>query len=517
MPDIIMFPSSFSFTIDLRPVAKITIAGFFILLFSSGTKFNDQYILRSKAGSSAFTPAVTSHIMQLNGKRLAYRAKTGYLTLNDSDKNPLANIFYTAYNAGNNSPDTTRPITFVFNGGPGSASIWLHMGAFGPVRAVFENDKGNAPAGDHKYGDNPYSWLDFTDLVFIDPVGTGYSQPANGVDARRFYGYQEDIQSIAEFIRAYLADNNRQLSPKFLAGESYGGLRAIGLASYLQDSLEIELAGVTLISPALNYQLLNFGQGNETPYSYYLPTYAVTAQYQHQLSPQLQQLSPEQLMAKAEAFGQGTYTRFLNLGDAASPELAAKVIDSLGYFTGLNKNYLEKVNGRIADSQFTRQLLQQAHETVGTLDSRVKGANKNNDPSTANIRGLFITAFNSYISVDLKYENRLPYQASTAIRGWRYGPDATNSYVNVSATLKKVMVKNPALKVNVAGGYYDLATSVGSTKYVINHLGLDKSLRNNISVNYYPAGHMIYISNPVNAKFRKDSEKFYNNALNVKS
>jgi carboxypeptidase C (cathepsin A) len=268
-----------------RFLSSLFIAGSAVLLFSSLRWVPNHAAYRAPAGDAAFTLAIGQHHFKLDGKDLAYQSSTGYLTIKDQKEQPLANIFYTAYNVDSNTAN--RPITFVFNGGPGSAAIWLHMGAFGPVRA----NKGG-------YNDNPNSWLGFTDLVFIDPVGTGYSQPAEGVDARRFHGYREDIHSIAEFIRVYLATNNREASPKFLAGESYGAVRAIGLTAYLQDSLKIKLAGLNLISPALNYRLVSFRKGNDKPYGYYLPTYALAAQYHHRLSPELQRLTAEQLIAK---------------------------------------------------------------------------------------------------------------------------------------------------------------------------------------------------------------------------
>jgi carboxypeptidase C (cathepsin A) len=461
--------------------------------------------LSRKAGEAAYRLSVMSHRIVLDGQTLNYQSTTGYMPISRAGKQ-LANIFYTAYTLA----DTKRPVTFVFNGGPGSAAIWLHMGSFGPVRVLFKNDKGDA-AADGKYGDNPYSWLAFTDLVFIDPVSTGYSCAEEGVDGAQFSNYQADISTIGEFIQNYLTQNQRKLSPKFLAGESYGAIRAIGLAEYLQDQYQISLNGITLISPALNYQLISFRHGNETPYSYYLPSYAISAKYHHRLPAKLQDLSIEQLRAKARVFAQGTYTQFLNEGDAASAGLTSRVIDSLHDYTGLSKKLLLQINGRISEKYFTHALLE-AGQVTGIFDTRFTGVDKKVDPSEVNLRDPFMAAFNHYVQKDLAYQNNLNYQATTATGNWNYGPGANNSYLDISETLKKVMNRNPSLKVNIAVGYYDLATPVESTEYVLRHLGLKPELRNNISVHYYESGHMIYVSKTANAKLKTESEAFYKNS-----
>jgi len=462
--------------------------------------------LHNMAGDAAFRLSVTKHHIDLDGRVLNYNSTAGYMPVSRAGK-PLANIFYTAYTLG----DTKRPVTFVFNGGPGSSAIWLHMGAFGPVRVVFKNDKGDTLPGG-KYSDNPYSWLGFTDLVFIDPISTGYSRAEEGVEEGQFNNYQEDIRVVGEFIQSYLIANNREASPKFLAGESYGAIRAIGLAEYLLDHYKVGLNGITLISPALNYQMISFNHGNEVPYSYYLPAYAVSAQYHQRLSPLLQGLSIAQLRAKVTDFAQGTYTRFLNEGDAASPGLTARIIDSLHAYTGLPKDLLLRSNGRITPGSFTRALLDGAAVT-GTFDSRFTGGDKTVDPSEANLYGPFTNAFNRYIQHDLAYQNNLPYKATTATGNWNYGPEANNSYLDISEKLKKVMSRNPGLKINIAAGYYDLATPVDCTEYVIRHLGPTAVSRNNISIHYYRSGHMIYVSKEANAQFKTDSEKFYGDIL----
>jgi len=469
-----------------RFLASLLVAGSFVLLFSSASRL---------ATDRAFQLAVTRHQLNVNGQTVDYQATAGYLTINRGQKQSQANIFYTAYNL-DSTRQSNRPITFVFNGGPGSASIWLHMGGFSPIKA---------DTGKTGYKENPNTWLGFTDLVFIDPVGTGYSKPVAGVSPQKFYGYHEDVKATAEFIHSYLTSHHRQADAVFLAGESYGAVRAVGLAAYLQDSLHTRLAGLTLISPALNYRLISFKQGNNTPYAYYLPAYALTAQYHNRLAAQLQKLSPQQLTAKVSAFSNSTYSKFLNSGNVATDQ----IIDTLHYFTGINKALLRKLNGRITDGQFTRTLLASAGQKVGTFDSRATGSDKTIDPSEAAVRGLFTHAFNQYINAELNYQNHLPYLATTAVGDWNYGPEAADGYLNVSATLKQVMIKNPHLKIKVAAGYYDLATPVNTVGYVINNLGLTADLKYNISVNYYNSGHMIYLSNEANTQFRNNSEQFY--------
>lgn len=494
------------FVINWRKPHKsvsLVVATAAIILLSSWSKL---YHYVSNASGNL---AITHHQLKLDNHIIQYKTSTGYIPITDKNNKPLANIFYADYTADNTT--NKRPITFVFNGGPGSASIWLHMGSFSPVRVLFKNDKGDAPDGPYQYGDNPNSWLGFTDLVFIDPVSTGYSRPQKGVDAKQFYGYQADISSIGEFIKLYLIQHNRQNSLKFLAGESYGSLRAIGLAEYLQDNYGVSFNGITLISPALNYQLINFNKGNQTPYGYYLPSYAVAAQYHNRLSPQLQKLTVEQLVAKASAFANGLYSQFLS-GDTLS---TTQVIDSLHYYTGLSKTYIRSVNGRISDKQFYKALLKSDNLTIGGFDSRFTGeGDQNADPSEVNLRGLFTSAFKNYVSNDLKYHSDSVYNATTNVGQWNNGGHTVNGYLNIAATLKKIMNQNPNLKINIASGYYDLATPVGTTEYVVKNLGLNAELRSNISINYYKSGHMVYISESANAKFKNDAGRFYQAALN---
>jgi carboxypeptidase C (cathepsin A) len=469
-------------------------AGVSVLVLSSWGKAPHYISLRNLAGNAAFNKTVSLHQLRVNGRVLPYRATVGYVSVSDSNHHS-AQLFYSAYTTG----QANRPVTFVFNGGPGSSSIWLHMGSFGPVRAVTNK------AG---YNDNPDTWLGFTDLVFIDPAGTGYSRPEDGTDARRFYGYHEDIRAIGSLIKQYLAENNRQQSPLFLAGESYGAARAVGLADYLQDTLHVKLSGLTLISPALDYRLVTFGKGNDAPYPYYLPAYAAAAQYHHRLAPQLQALSPAQLNAKVNKFAFGAYSRFLKDGQGA-PD----IIDTLNYYTGIDKEILTGLNGRLSDSRFAHLLLQANGKQTGTYDSRATGELTAADPSETPLRKIFPPAFQQYREHVLQYDNQLPYLATIATPDWNYGPAKTAGYFNVVTLLKDVLSRHKDLKIHIVSGDYDLATPPATVDQAVAKLDAHGNLRDQLRVHHYQAGHMFYTDDKANKQWRKDSEVFYQNTL----
>lgn len=464
-------------------------------------------------------PVITNHQVTVDGKAISYKATTGYMPMRDKDEKLIAKIFYVAYTATNSDSKEKRPVTFVFNGGPGSASIWLHMGAISPVRVKFANDKGDAPGAPYEYTDNPNTWLAFTDLVFIDPISTGYSRAYKGVDVNQFHGYNEDLASVGDFIRLYITKNERWASPKFIAGESYGTTRAAGLSGYLEDRYNIYLNGITLISSVLNFQLIDFKNGNDMPYIYFLPTYANTAAYYHKLSTELESLTPAELTKKSEIFANGTYSRFLSLGDQAPAALTSLVVDSLNYFTGIPKDYIKRANERITDFRFFKEVLRNEGKIVGRYDSRFSGEDSDDageypsyDPSDANLNGLFVGAFNAYVRKDLNYRNDIPYEAVTSVWPWSF-KNSENAYLDVSETLRSAMTQNPHLKVNMVCGYYDLATPVYNAEYVISHMGLRPDLRGNIITNYYKAGHMVYVSKETDEKLKADAEVFYKSAL----
>lgn len=463
-----------------------------IAILSSSWSSSPRYLrLHDLAGDNAFRIAITDHAIIVKDSVLHYRAASGYLTV--TDRSNEATLYYTGYSTSKRK----RPVTFVFNGGPGSSSIWLHMGSFGPVRAKISN------AG---YQSNANTWLNFTDLVFIDPVGTGYSRAGDGTDTRHFYGYYEDIRVIGQFIKTYLTLNKLTDSPVFLTGESYGAARAVGLAAYLNDTLHIKTAGITLLSPALNYQLITFKKGNDAPYPYYLPAYAAAAYYHHRLSHVLESLTPAQLDAKVKAFALNSYQQFLKHGKDEQ-----HVTDTLSYFTGIDMTTLRQLNNRITDKQFTRLLQQDSSLQTGTYDSRYSGASVNTDPSVSQLLEVFPEVFKDYSRGNLCYINNLSYLPAIATPVWHGGPLTADGYLNVMPVLEKLLTENPNLKIHIAGGNYDLATPVATVKHLINEL--NPQIKKQLTANYYNAGHMLYIDNEANKQWHKDSETFYSNTL----
>lgn len=472
--------------------------------------------LTSGKNDSVPPPVVTHHQITIDGKTIHYTATAGYMPIKDKDESVRAKIFYIAYTADGEDADK-RPITFAFNGGPGSSSIWLHMGAIGPERVHFADDNGGMPSPPYTYSDNPNSWLSFTDLVFIDPVSTGYSRTVKGVDPSKYHGYSQDIASVGDFIRMYTTRNGRWGSPKFLTGESYGTTRASGLSGYLQDAYGMYLNGITLISSVLNFEYIDMTRGNDLPYALFLPTYSTTAQFHKKLSPELESMNVADLAKKAETFASGTYTYFLMKGDKAPAGLTNMVIDSLNYFTGIPKDYIRDCNERINDGRFFKELMRDDGKIIGRYDSRYMGEDADDDgespsydPSYSAVSGLFNGALNEYMRKDLNYKSDLPYEALTNVWPW---PSTDNSYLDVSETLRRAMTQNPALKVMVCCGYYDLATPFYNAEYAVDHMGLRSDVRNHIILNYYGAGHMMYVNNADDAKLKADAEKFYQSAI----
>jgi carboxypeptidase C (cathepsin A) len=456
----------------------------------------------------------TRHRVTIDGKEVEYDATAGTLAVKDEAGKPLANVFFVAYVRTGVKDRTKRPITFTFNGGPGSSSVWLHMGAFGPRRVAMQ-DNGEPLPPPYKTVDNDLSILDLTDLVFIDPVMTGYSRPAEGQDPHKFHGVQQDVESVGDFIRLYLTRYGRWDSPKYLAGESYGTTRAAALSGYLQDRHGINLNGILLISTVLNFETLSFAEGNDLPYPLFLPTYTATAWYHKKLPPELQ-ADLKKALAEAEAFAEGEYTVALMKGDRLSAEERAKVVKKLARLTGLSEEYVGRSNLRIDISRFTKELLRGEARTVGRFDSRYKGIDVDAvgergeyDPSYAAVQGAYTATMNRYIRHDLGFESDLPYEILTGrVQPWDFG-NARNRYLNVAPTLRQAMTKNRDLRVFVASGYYDLATPYFATDYTFSHLGLDPGLAKHVTAAFYEAGHMMYVHRPSHEKLRKDIVSFY--------
>jgi carboxypeptidase C (cathepsin A) len=382
------------------------------------------------------------------------------------------------------------------------------------------DDEGNPLPPPHQLVNNEFSLLDMTDLVFIDPVSTGFSRAAPDEEAKNFHGVQQDIESVGEFIRLYTTRIKRWASPKFLIGESYGTTRAAGLSGHLQGKLGIYLNGIMLISSILNFQSARFDLGNDLPHILFLPTYAASAWYHQLLPEELQKKDLLDFLAEVEHFAETDYTLALMQGDKLPEEEKTRIIKALAGYTGLTETYIEQTNFRINIHRFVKQLLRDERHTVGRFDSRFKGIDRDAagehhdyDPSYAIIQGAYTAALNDYVNTQLKFKSDLSYEILTGnVHPWDYST-FQNQYVNVSEPLRQAMTRNPYLKVFVANGYYDLATPYFATEYTFNHLGLDSTFQNNVSMAYYEAGHMMYLHKPSLIKLRDDLAAFMTQAL----
>lgn len=460
----------------------------------------------------------THHTLTIGGQTIHYTATAGTLVLREEkeeegEPKAKASIFYIAYTKDDAGEIGSRPLTFSFNGGPGSSSVWLHLGLLGP-RRVLMDDIGNALQPPYRLVDNEFSLLDKTDLVFIDPVSTGFSRAAAGEKSKQFHHFQKDIELVGEFIRLFTSREKRWTSPKYLIGESYGTTRAAGLAGFLQGRHGMNLNGIMLISSILNFQTARFTVGNDLPFILYLPTYAAIAWYHGRLNETLQ-ADLRQTLAEVEAFAEGEYATALMKG-AKLPAAEATVIrQKLAWYTGLSESYIEQTNLRVNIHRFTKELMRTERRTVGRLDGRFLGIDRDSagehfeyDPSYAQIQGTYTATLNDYVRRDLAYENDLPYEILTG-RVWPWSYEThQNEFVNVAETLRSAISQNPFLRVFVANGYYDLATPYFATEYTFNHLELDPSLQPNISMAYYEAGHMMYVHQPSLAQLKRDLDRF---------
>jgi len=456
----------------------------------------------------------TKHSLKVGGQEIKYTATAGTILLKLEDGTPKASIFYVAYTKDDVSDASQRPITFSFNGGPGSASVWLHLGLLGP-RRVQMGDAGTLLPPPYKLVDNDVSLLDISDLVFIDPVSTGYSRAVPGEAPKQFHGVTEDVESVADFIRLYATRNKRWSSPKFLAGESYGTTRAAGLSGYLQQRYGMYLNGIVLISAILNFETAEFDTGNDLPYILYLPTYTAIAWFHKKLPADLQSGDVQKAVEESRKFAVGEYADALMTGDALPAARHTEIMQKLARLTGLSPDYIDRTNLRIEIMRFTKELLRNERRTIGRIDARFTGIDRDAageepefDPSIAAIIGPYSGMLNDYVRNDLKFDSDLHYEVLTGrVRPWNYAP-YENRYVNVAETLRKAMTQNPFLRVFVAKGYYDLATPFFAADYTFDHLGLDPTLRGHLSGAYYDAGHMMYVHPPSLAKLKADIAQF---------
>lgn len=465
--------------------------------------------------------SVTEHKLAIGDQTLNYRATAGTMLLRDESAKPKANLFFVSYERTDTAAaPEDRPITFIFNGGPGAAAVWLHLGAIGPKRVALE-ENGEPPAPPYKLVDNAETWLDVTDLVFIDPVGTGYSRPAPGEKAEEFFGYQNDLHWVGEFIRLYITRYQRWQSPKFLAGESYGTTRAAGLSSYLHDRYGIDLNGIILISTVLDFQTIQFADGNDLPYLLYLPSYAATAWYHKKLAPELQQ-DLSRTLDEVRHWTLEDYAPILAKGGMLTEEQRHQAAQTLSRYTGLPADQIEKLNLRIPPGVFQKTLLG-GRRIVGRMDTRMTGYDENPaqpwpqyDPGLSSYLGVYSATFNAYARQDLRFQSDLPYEVlSGKVHPWDFGHEK-EGYLNVGTDLRSAMVQNPHLRVLVASGYFDLATPFLTTDYTIEHMDLSPDLRRNIAQTYYQGGHMMYHSPGMRKQLKEDVTTIISRAIGQK-
>jgi carboxypeptidase C (cathepsin A) len=487
---------------------------------------------RFTTGDHADRPVVTRHQIEIDGQTIHYEAKVGTMLLvNDegaTDKDgeiiEEARIFFIAYRKIEQDasgqwvyPDPgTRPITFSFNGGPGSSSVWLHLGIYGPKRVAYADEVGNPGPAPYDWVDNHESLLDQSDFVFIDPVSTGFSRAEGDTSVKDFHGVEQDIDSVAEFIRRYVSSTHRWRSPKYLTGESYGTTRAAGLASRLESRHGMAVNGVILVSSVLNFQTIRFNIGNDLPPVLFLPTFAATAHYHGRLSDQLQRMPVADVVDMAERFAIGEYASAMMLGDLLPEDRRRSVRARLSELTGLSEDYLDDVHLRPSMPGFCKELLRDEGLTVGRLDSRFIGRDRDDaadsyeyDPSYSAIQANYTGAMNGYVREELGFKTDLPYQILTSVWPWDYGSGGNNRYLNVAERLRNVMEKQPGMRVFIASGYYDLATPHFATEYTVSQMMLREGTRANVEIHDYAAGHMMYVHRPSRIKLREDLVRFY--------
>jgi len=463
--------------------------------------------------------SVTDHAIKLGGQMVSYKATAQTILLKDDKGEPTALVYSTAYTRSDVKDPGTRPVAFVYNGGPGSSSVWLHMGSFGPRRVVTLNAAVTPPAP-YKVEDNTYALLDKTDLVFVDPVGTGFSHAVGKAQNKDFWGVDPDIKSLAQFIEIYITRSNRWNSPKFLIGESYGTFRSAALANYLQDHNNIYINGIVLISSVLDLGTISFYPGTDNAYIYYLPSYAATAWYHKMLKDRPEDRNA--FLEEARKFAQGEFASAMMKGDKLTDSEKADIARKMARFTGLGEDYLVKANLRVNLFQFMKELQRSRGLTTGRLDARFSGPTYDllgefaeYDPQETAISGAFVAAFNSYVREDLKFGADKSYHVAADFNGqnwdWKHqGGDRFGfpGSPNVEGDLIGAMLANPHLMVEVENGIYDLATPFFATEQTMDHLGLAPNLRKNIRLQYYEAGHMMYVRDEDLAKLKANVATF---------
>ncbi len=459
-------------------------------------------------------PVVSEHSITIDGETIEYTVTAGMLPIKSDTGEVEAGMFFVAYMKKTDQP---RPLMFSFNGGPGSSSVWLHLGAVGPKRVEMLED-GGMPAAPYKLVDNPFTWFTDADLVFIDPVGTGYSRPKDKETGKKFWGLKGDIESVGEFIRLYLTRYERWASPLFLVGESYGTTRAAGLSEHLVGK-GIAFNGIILVSSILNFLTARWFKGNDLPNVLFLPTYTATAWYHGKLKG-MRRSNLKKTLREAEDFAAGPYSQALAKGDNLPPKERKQVALRLGQLTGLSPRYVEHANLRINIHGFCKELLRDENRTVGRLDSRFKGIDPKGtaeqpefDPSMVIIMPPYTAMLNDYLGRVLGYKTDAPYYIfGDVYEHWDWGK-ASEGTPDVSESLRAAFARNPHMKLFIASGYYDLATPYFATKHTLAHMGLDATLKKNITTAEYEAGHMMYIHKVSLERLKVDVANFIRRAL----
>jgi carboxypeptidase C (cathepsin A) len=483
-----------------------------------------------KSAEAAAQPApkeessVTDHTIKLDGQTIPYKATAATILLKNEKDEPIALLYYTAYTRSDVKDLSQRPLAFLYNGGPGSSSVWLHMGSFSPKRVITANAEPTPPAP-YKLVDNVYCLLDRADLVFIDPVGTGFSHAVGKAQDKDFWGVDQDVKSLSQFITAYVNRNHRWNSPKFLIGESYGTFRSAALSNYLQSHEGMYFNGIVLISSVLDLGTISFNPGEDMPYVFYLPSYAASAWYHKVLKDR-----PDNLPAfldEARHFAQTDYADALMKGSKLTDAEKADMAKKLSRFTGLSEDYLVKADLRVNLPQFMKELQRARGLTTGRLDARFSGWTYDllgeyaeYDPQDTAVTGPFTAAFNDYVREDLKFGQDKVYRTGSDEAGqnwdWKHRGGGDNfgfpGSPNVEGDLIQAMITNPHLQIEVENGYYDLATPFLATEYTMEHLGLPEKLEKNIHLQYYGAGHMMYLRDEDLAKLKANVAAFIESA-----